>query len=80
MAFLPATPDPRCDQCRYWKRAGHLVGLLADDAISVLTEGECRKGAPVRPDKNNGRWPLTLAEDFCGEFRPAAEPDVVIET
>jgi hypothetical protein len=55
----------RCSRCVYWKpRAG------------VEKEGSCCKHAPM-PVVQAPRstlfvtWPITMADDWCGEFRPA---------
>jgi hypothetical protein len=50
-------PISRCDRCRYWD------GVAGD-------EGWCRRHSPraARVRGTLARWPLTLAEHWCGEF------------
>src|SRR5262245_12731395 len=63
---------PRCDGCRFWVEV-------------VATLGECRRFPPLagvrQPTAAGPRmyWPLVLAEDWCGEYRPRspADPDRV---
>ncbi|MBW2601167.1 MAG: hypothetical protein JRD47_04455 [Deltaproteobacteria bacterium] len=54
-----------CANCDFWKQRP-----------GVNNEGFCRKNAPF-PKTQTPRttlfvtWPITLADDWCGEFRPS---------
>ncbi len=57
-------PELVCETCRFWNP---LAPDLGED------QGECRRHAP-RPTTTTEpflfAWPLTYAEDFCGEWAP----------
>lgn len=55
-----------CKSCNWWKFIG---------ATTTLGQelGECRRNAPVLGlsdlrANDEGKWPLTVATDYCGEF------------
>jgi len=57
--------DEACVTCRYWRNLGR-------DKVGDL-EGYCRRRAPqawMGPDNRSERpqWPLTGADDWCGEW------------
>lgn len=50
-----------CGDCAYWERNGDVTG-------------ECRRTTPafIDVDGENWRvWPTTVADDWCGDARPA---------
>ncbi len=54
---------PACVKCRYWQ--------------PVTADGECRRRAPQavvlnidEGTKFESHFPITAAEDWCGEFEP----------
>jgi len=47
---------PRCDHCRYWVRHLH------------RGRGTCHRNTP-HPVAGFGVWPITLGNDWCGEFK-----------
>jgi hypothetical protein len=57
-----------CLRCSFWYPS-------QKSDISQLSEGECRYGSPrflpgaelAKPGR--GFWPLTLGQDWCGQFR-----------
>lgn len=52
-----------CDECKHWK------------GPDEHGRGECRRYAP-RPSRRMERmpaWPLTVAQDWCGEFATVYE-------
>jgi len=52
-----------CSQCRFWRQRGPEGG-----------EGECRRYPPqLSHDDGRGSWPITLANDWCGDFAPLAD-------
>lgn len=60
-----------CDKCRYWRFLREL-----EKHVGV---GECRRHAPVVKTPENvstglryAEWPLTMFDDWCGEFEPKA--------
>ncbi|ORE90983.1 hypothetical protein [Aurantimonas sp. 22II-16-19i] len=74
--------DERCRACRFWdtRQVGtegtaieHCVSG-AEETLGVEIEdgtghaGLCRRSPPA-PKKE--RWPVTFADDWCGEFRAA---------
>jgi len=46
---------PRCDSCMYWKR-------------SNSAGGECRRYPPWIECTDKSSWPMTVRDDFCGEW------------
>lgn len=68
--------ERRCETCACW--------LWTDVGVGANNTGECRAHAPlgfpsfsanVKPQFAHnvdmwGRWPLTVATDWCGEHRP----------
>jgi hypothetical protein len=58
----------RCDKCRFWDDD---VGFGNDRPCHrmppVMMWGEEGKKVPVDP--HYGMWPLTSADDWCGEFK-----------
>ncbi len=68
-ATHPLPDVPRCCRCRWWR-------------AREASEGDCRAHAPTLADAVEGErrslrerthWPVTLAGDGCGDFRPARE-------
>ena len=64
---------PRCDACRFWE-------VMDDEPLEEPDnrEGLCKRHPPVPvalPDvvtgdwEVMGRWPLTIADDWCGEYQ-----------
>ena len=54
-----------CENCRFWSPVS---GSLFEQK---LANGECRRKSPVLV-VSRGRvrlWPLTKADDWCGDFR-----------
>jgi hypothetical protein len=71
---FPTEPADRggqqCVNCRFWRR---------EHADRGPTWGQCRRMPPVLPDDDDdeklvrvGIWPHTAADDWCGEWQPAA--------
>ncbi len=59
-----------CRRCLWWDGAGPARGV-----------GRCRRNSPVPADGETqvlayARWPLTLADDWCGEWQPPAMSQV----
>lgn len=62
-----------CETCRYWREHAGRTEI-----------GDCRKGLPIIRFEDDtdghvlryGFWPVTLGEDWCGEYRPRAERGV----
>ena len=56
------TVDPACNSCPHWKQA-------------TTATGECRRNPPSPvplPERRMGAiWPITKADDWCGEFEAA---------
>ena len=54
-----------CGNCRFWERVGGAEGLCRRESPQglVVEDGEGRWGV-------EWRWPLTLGEDWCGEWKP----------
>jgi hypothetical protein len=59
----------QCASCRFWRR---------EHAERGPSWGQCRRMPPVLPDYDAeklahvGIWPHTAADDWCGEWQPAA--------
>ncbi len=58
--------QPRCDRCEWWRK-------IRDDAGDCVTRSpvpivERVKGAPLL-DEVWGVWPMTAADDWCGQYR-----------
>jgi len=68
-----------CEDCRFWDDGG------SGAAGWKLGHGMCRRNAPaVTRQWNTGvLWPLTKADDWCGEFEPIedeeAKPDETLD-
>ena len=45
-----------CETCRFWRAAS----------------SECRRRAPAVPAPGAGAWPVTAANEWCGEWAPFA--------
>lgn len=48
-----------CDACRYWQET---------DGKAEPAVGECRRYAPPPGDGLTAMWPMTDADDWCGEY------------
>jgi hypothetical protein len=48
---------PLCKHCRFW----------ADEELPGPKEGLCRRYPPALPGPRGFRWPVTSAENWCGE-------------
>lgn len=56
----PAKPIANdCESCRFWQRSG------PNDPQA----GECRRYAPAIGPTGGGRFPLMLADGWCGEHQ-----------
>jgi hypothetical protein len=54
----------RCSSCRYWCK---------EKFVADAPFGECRRHSPIDVDSdNNGIWPDTHAEWWCGDAEPSA--------
>ncbi len=53
-------PRPRCEACRFWKESSRRKGF-------------CHRYPPF-PGKGHALWPVTLADDWCGEFQARPHP------
>lgn len=62
-AKTPVTPA--CSACSYW-----VTENVADD-VSGADQGHCRRFPPMVSAPGSGPWPITLATDWCGEFKSA---------
>lgn len=51
---------PRCAACYYWRQNWPLVASLKSGG-----NGECRRRAP----QNENGFPITLADEWCGDGR-----------
>ncbi|MCX8004046.1 MAG: hypothetical protein N2688_03670 [Burkholderiaceae bacterium] len=67
----PGWPAPMCETCRFWTRD---YGRLTSE-----TDAECRRHAPTPACYDasgdafpslNAAWPITEADDWCGDHRP----------
>jgi DNA-directed RNA polymerase alpha subunit len=69
---------PRCGKCRFWVEGEH---------VGQPEQGRCHRNAPqcVPPilgdddellHQLEGRWPITAANEWCGEFRPDGAADL----
>lgn len=65
----------KCADCEHWK--GQPTGL---EPTGDTVQAECRRRAPVNhPIVDQGailwrnRWPITQADDWCGEFKDIAD-------
>lgn len=53
----------QCSNCRFWRaRKDHKDHKYDKD-------GRCHRGRP----EHGKPWPMTCADDWCGEYEPAAE-------
>jgi hypothetical protein len=60
----------RCDTCAYWSGPRY-PGVEGDKS-----GGLCRIGPPERDrDTDRGRWPLTLADEYCHAHFPRVAPE-----
>lgn len=66
--------EKRCDTCMYWHPSGFTMAIANEQQQA----GECRIGPPDRDarDVSRGRWPLTVASEFCHAHHPK-EADAV---
>ena len=53
----------RCEFCKFWRRS------------SDSQTGDCRHNEPAMDDTGGSRWPVTSADDWCGQFEEGAELD-----
>lgn len=61
-------PLGKCRICRYWANP-QTCDLLDTPDADMLSE--CRRHAPRLCGNQDKRpWPLTRAEDWCGDFEP----------
>lgn len=62
----------RCDGCRWWQPGTENYIHRYDPVL----KGECRKRPPVVSDGSFGerRWPLALADEWCGAFQAKPWP------
>lgn len=68
LSIEPAEPEKRaCKNCRFW-RAGKPVDYGALRALNA-DKGRCQRNPPV-PNGDHGQWPVTMADDLCGEYQP----------
>lgn len=63
----------RCDKCIYWQKPSSSPMSAADVGRAYANLGKCRVNPPTiassdMSDAPLGRWPLTEATDWCGEF------------
>jgi len=65
--------ERRCDKCEWW---GDRAPYPAEEGLA----GYCHRNAPIAVltraaafDKLDASviWPITLSDDWCGEFSPA---------
>jgi len=63
--------EARCDNCQFWKRDK----ARYDASWACQPEerrGECRRRVPIVVPGDSSQWPLTLQDDWCGDFEAAA--------
>jgi hypothetical protein len=67
--------EQRCANCLYWS--------IRDPERTSEIEGKCRRRAPLpmmiaEPEQEqlDAYWPTTFHDDWCGEWAPAAVPQV----
>jgi hypothetical protein len=69
----------RCDTCAYWHPMTPATGFsvaLPGALPGAITDpqGACLIGPPERDaDTDRGRWPLTLADEYCHAHFPRGE-------
>ena len=59
-----------CERCEFWYYFFPLPEGPKKGPNFYLIQGQCRFKAPSLPTY----WPMTLATDFCGEFRASEKP------
>lgn len=57
-------PEEKCKQCRYWMP--HIYEMDEDHISSEY--GECRRFPPRAMGIEEGRFPITHEDSWCGEF------------
>jgi len=66
--------DEKCSACQYWKPFGDKTG-----------ECRCKAPLPYLVDPKNetfrkeARWPLTMADQGCGEFKAKSHYGATLE-
>lgn len=55
-----------CKKCHWWQQ--YSLPWNADHPDNL---GECRRYPPQVNGEQQGAWPLTLEQEWCGEFSPA---------
>jgi hypothetical protein len=57
----------RCGTCRHWQDR-QLRRIAGGEA-----QGDCHRHPPRGDDGRHRYWPITLASDWCGEYKAAGE-------
>jgi hypothetical protein len=65
MLPTPMTAKFTCSDCRWWHVPPPQEG---DDRSLDRAVGYCRRFPPTRRDNGIGAWPITLNNDWCGEY------------
>lgn len=64
--------EQRCKECRWWQRQQQMSGpslvMLAD------VYGLCKRFPPQLAKDKFGMFPVTMDEDWCGEFTVIEKP------
>ena len=60
--------DVRCVNCRYWLGLGNYRGSCHRKAPSPKVAENIRSTTEFK-----AQWPITGAEDWCGDFDPTAQ-------
>jgi hypothetical protein len=77
MPAFQANRPPICMTCRYWEHPSDFPHEINNpDQIMGL----CRRNPPIPADPKSrfGVWPITEADDWCGEHQGAT--DGIIES
>lgn len=73
--------ERRCDTCAYWHPRPEVgeecvVRRGGEHGPVMVGRGDCRIGPPEANGLNGrGRWPLTLADEFCHAHYPKDAPE-----
>ena len=65
----------RCDKTEdYWGREDeyHLRQVSGNPVSEIEKEemaGPCKRNAPIRTETQRCMWPITYADDWCGDHR-----------
>lgn len=62
---------PKCQDCRFFDPAPYY--LLANGS----SKHQCRENGPTvshHMANDTARWPLVVADDWCGKFQPKDTP------